>query len=88
MFCPDIPFDSFPARKHTISAKSLGVVTLLSAVTCAMRSNTSGVVTLDASVVLSRPPDTMLHVIPNFPNSAAQLRMKPSNAPFPVVYSW
>src|SRR5699024_12245215 len=58
-------------------ATSWGVVTFLSGVDWAIKSNTSGVVTALASVVFNNPPETTFALTPYWPNSAAILRVKP-----------
>ena len=51
----------------------------------AMRSNTASGVALLASVVRSRPPDTMFTVMPCWPRSLAAVRVNESSAALAAV---
>ena len=66
-------------------ANSSGVVTRRSGVAAAIISNTASGVALLASVACSRPPDSILTLMPNCPKSCAAVRVNAKSAALAAV---
>src|SRR5699024_1334133 len=84
-FCPVTPRDHGWATNRTASASGSGVVTSRSGVPAAIPSKTSAGVALEASVVRSKPPETMFTAMPPGPRSSARVLVSASRAAFVAV---
>src|SRR5699024_1342782 len=84
-FCPVTAREAGEAKKTTADAKSSGVVTRRRALASAIWSKTSSGVADEASVVRSRPPETMFTLTPAGPRSLANVLVSDSRAALAAV---
>jgi hypothetical protein len=84
-FCPVTARAHGLAKNSTASASSRGVTTRRNGVCAAIKSKMASGVAALASVVRSRPPETMLTVMPDGPSSVAAVRVKDSSAALAAV---
>src|SRR5699024_3482316 len=84
-FCPVTAREAGEAKKTTADATSSGVVTRRRALASAIWSKTSSGVADEASVVRSRPPETMFTLTPAGPRSLANVLVSDSRAALAAV---